>query len=283
MKIQNTLYSSKQKYTAQHFTSNYRCVFNAVNGEKKLLYKNNTCFFRDDVQWEPLVEFLEKWSNTTEKVTIYSFGCSEGAEPFSLAMLLIEKIGKEKAKKFFPIIASDIDSKILENPKRGIITVSKDDLQYIKKVIGESYRKYITFDSNFRQNNEFQEQVCLGQIKPILEDTVTFKTCNFADDIPSIKPYNSFVMCRNFLNYYNYYTEQRPLVKRLSEQLGNNSFCLLGDYDGNDMINLFTEMGFTYPGHINFLLEKEPPKQKGLFANPLFWLKTHIPKNEQTV
>lgn len=260
------------------FTSNNREVYGTINGAKKLLYRTNTCFFRDDLRWNEFADFLIKKYQNTPKVNVYSYGCSEGAEPFSLAMLLIEKLGKEKAKKFFPIIASDIDSKILENPKKGIITPSKEDLENMGSVLGSNYTKYITFDSNFNIDTELEDEICKGRIKPILQDTVIFKKANFIDDLNNIEPDNSIIICKNFLNYYNNHTEQRPLIKRLGERLNSNSFCLLGDFDGNDMIQLFEEMGFKETAFSSFLLEKKPAPEKNFLSNPFYLFSTFIRK-----
>lgn len=260
-----------------NFTSNNRLVYNTINGKEKLIYKNNSCYFRDDLNWQKFTDFIIKKYQGVEKVNLYSYGCSEGAEPFSIAMLLMEKLGLEKAKKFFPILASDIDKEIIKNPQQGIIKVSDEDLEYIKKTIGNNYNKYINLDNKFKKDLFLKDTVYDGTVKPILKDAVIFKNNNIANDIQNIEPNNSIVVCKNFLNYYDYYEEQKPLVKKLSERLNENSFCLLGDFDGYDTVQLFKEYGFNETD-IFFLLEKKTSFEKTSFNNPFLFFSNFMKK-----
>lgn len=227
-----------------NFMSNCRLVYDAASRSKDLLYRNNSCFYRDDLNWEKLIKTLEEKYKDASKVNIYCFGCSEGAEPISLAMLLMEKLGVEKSNKFFPIMASDIDSEILKNPTQGIITISKDDVKEIQKFLGESHSKYLEFDSTFKENKFLNEEVSIGKIKPVLKNKITYKQAEIQNSIQNIIPDNSVVLCRNFWPYIKDYQEQKTIINKLFKQLGNNSLCIIGDFDGYDTEMCFFDSGF---------------------------------------
>lgn len=260
------------------FTSNARHV---LDESGQLLYRNSTAFFREDLNWGKFADTLIEKYKDVDKVHIYNYACSEGAEPLSLAMLLIEKLGKEKANKFFPIIASDIDVEVLKNPKQGIIKPSKEDIEYIKNELKSNYSKYIEFDNDFKYDSNLREHLCSGRIKPILKDAVNFKNMNIMEDIANIDKDNSIVMCRNFWPYLNY-ENQLKLVQTLSEKLGENSMCVIGDFDYgigamleskqfHDYFNGF-DAGCTY-GIKHLYYVKNPPKKHTYFCNPNFLMK----------
>lgn len=179
---------------------------------------------------------IKKYKNA-EKVNIYCYACSEGAEPFSLAMLLLKTLKdqgikdiQKEFKKFFPIIASDIDEEILKNPKQGIIKLSRSDIKRIETILGKDYSDFIEFDNNFQYSDFHKEWVCNGKIKPILKDKVIFKTADIRSDILNIKGNNNVILCRNFWTHL-LKTDQQELAKNLFKNIGENSMCIIGEHD----------------------------------------------------
>lgn len=229
-----------------------------------------------DLDWHKLANILvEKYKNTN-KVNIYCYACSEGAEPLSLAMLLIEKLGKEEAQKFFPIIASDIDEEIFKNAQNGIIKLSKWDIDNIKRILGDNYSKYIEFDNNFKKDPNLNDEVCTGRIKSILDGTVIFNgNVDIRKSITNIEKNNSVVLCRNFWPYIPE-KDQSQLAKDLFEQLGENSMCVIGSYDirkANAGLTLlhknFKKYDNTCDENCLFYV-KDTSKEKKTLSNPFF-------------
>lgn len=257
------------------FKANSRPVRDAMG---KLLYLNNSCFFRDDLKWHKLADMLIEKYKDIPKVKIHCAACSEGAEPYSLAMILIEKLGKEKAQKFFPIEASDINEEILRNPKQGIMKLSEDDIKEIRKVLKINPQKYLDIDNKYEYSQELRGIVCTGKIKNILKDTVTFKKASFEDVIPKARSHNSVVMARNFWIYPKE-SEREHLAKKLFGELGNNSLCVIGELDNLDLENpaystqkCLISAGFK-PSDIGYCLTKDSPAEKSYLNNPQY-LKT---------
>lgn len=244
-----------QKYNSQiYFKSNNRTV--TSNG--KFLYKNASGFFRQDLNWNNLVEHLSEKYKQYNKVTIYCYACSEGAEPFSMAMLLIEKLGKEKAQKFFPIIASDIDSKILENPKKGILKLSAADIKNMDKFLGNNHKKYVEYterDYMFKHDSELEDEVCEGRIKPILENKVIFKNADILKDIDNINTNNNIIMCRNMWGYIGEKAEWDMLAKKIANKTDNNSLCIVGSQEILPIPSLLFDNGLE-PGGVYHCYEK---------------------------
>lgn len=256
------------------FKANSRAVRDTVGN---LLYLNNSCFFRDDLNWHKLADMLIEKYKDIPKVKIKCAACSEGAEPYSLAMILIEKLGKEKAQKFFPIEASDINEEILRNPKQGIMKLSQEDIRGIKK-LKINPQKYMDIDNKFEYSQELRGIVCTGRIKPILQDAVTFKKASFEDVIPEARSHNSVVMARNFWIYPKE-SEREYLAKRLFSELGDNSVCVIGELDNLDLENpaystqkCLTSAGFKL-SDVGYCFTKGISADKSYLSNPQY-LKT---------
>jgi chemotaxis methyl-accepting protein methylase len=261
--------SNSNKNIKTTFTSNYRDVTDKLT--KKLLYKNNSWFFRSDLEWKSLATELERKYKNVDKVNVHCFACSEGTEPFSLAMMLMEEMGPKKAQKFFPIIASDIDAEILVEPKKGILNVSEDDLVNIKANIGDNYKKYINISENYTFSPKLSYKVCSGTVTPLLRDAVVFKNYDIKSRITDVPKRNTVLLCRNFWSYLdkpyqkNNYA-QKKLLENINTKFGsnNNSMIIIGDFDRNCFIEEeLVEKGSFYNTYISevFATEYEPKER----------------------
>ncbi len=93
------------------------------NHHKDVLYKNNSFLLRKDLEWNMLAKHIIK----ENPKNIYCYACSDGSEPYSIAISLISKLGYENAQKYFPIIARDIDLDIINKASTGAIYITKKD------------------------------------------------------------------------------------------------------------------------------------------------------------
>lgn len=257
----NSAQSNLNKKT--NFTANYREVYDKVT--RHTLYRNNSCFFRKDLVWDKFVDLLEKKYKNVDKVNIHCFACSDGSEPFSLAMMLIEKLGYKKAQKFFPIIASDMDSEILREPKKGIINISDIDLEHIEQNLGTNYKKYMTLSEDAVYSTKLGAKVRTGIIDPIILSSVKFKNYVMQTRIVDVPKRNSVLMSRNVWPYF-----ERPyqkddslgfkMLEKASNQLGDNSLIVIGDFDNR--------------------ITGDRLKAKGFFGTEVDWVYTkgYVPK-----
>ena len=84
---------------------------------------NHTFFMREPRHFSYLMEKVlpELKSEVKNKdLRIWSAGCSSGEEPYTIAFIIDEFFGKEKALWDTKILATDISSKVLENATKGI-------------------------------------------------------------------------------------------------------------------------------------------------------------------
>ncbi|MDQ3231939.1 MAG: chemotaxis-specific protein-glutamate methyltransferase CheB [Pseudobdellovibrionaceae bacterium] len=86
---------------------------------------NKTDFFREPAHFKFLLDtFLPKWDRLQPngRLRVWSAACSTGEEPYTLAMVLNRYFQDESR---FEILASDIDTEVLEKASNGVYPVSR--------------------------------------------------------------------------------------------------------------------------------------------------------------
>lgn len=206
--------------TSPAFTSNSRSVYK--NGE--LLYKNKTNFFRDDLEWNGFIDFLDYKYKNSDKVNVINSACSDGAEPFSLALLLIEKF-KAAASKFFPIKASDIDEEIINRAQNEPCNITDNELFTINKHSNYNLYKY------FNITKPTDTNYSMGLLpKKTFKPNIEFKKSDILTELKLLEPKNNIIMCRNF---WTYLPEQnvKAMVDIFKEKLDETSTVVIGELE----------------------------------------------------
>lgn len=146
-----------------------------------------TYFFRDLHVLDLAIEHLIPAVMGRSKTRVWDAGCATGPEPYSVAILLAESMGRF-AFRNLQIIASDHDE---GNNFDSIITEGiypADPLSRIPKDLFDKY--FVPAD----KNGHFQ-------IIELIRDSVTFRT----HDLLSLKPVGedfSLVVCKNVLLHF---------------------------------------------------------------------------------
>lgn len=142
-----------------------------------------TYFFRDSQTIELMVKFLVKYSSGKSHIKIWNPGCASGQEPYTLAMILAENMGRF-AFKNVEIHATDIDaSNLFQKPiMDGIFPY--EDLQRIPKHLFDKYFQLIS------GNNYQIDYILRSRMKYIKHNLTSLK--------PIDKDY-SLVLCKNVL------------------------------------------------------------------------------------
>ena len=180
---------------------------------------NLTSFFREDHHFEFLGKtllpaLLEKKlkNNLPRRLRIWSAGCSTGEEPYSIAMVLKEVLGRDD-KWDARILATDLDTKVLEKASSGVYEqqrvegLTKNRLQrWIKKGSGNNAGKV--------------------RVSPELQEIITFKQLNLMNDWPMSGPFD-LIFCRNVVIYFNKPTQQ-VLFDRYAGLLDEDGHLFLG-------------------------------------------------------
>ncbi|RLF58856.1 MAG: protein-glutamate O-methyltransferase CheR [Thermoplasmata archaeon] len=161
---------------------------------RKELTVNVTEFFRDHTTFNTLQNEVipEVINQNNDNIRIWSAGSSDGREAYSIAMLFIEKMGEQQAKRKLKIIGTDIDKDCLEYARKGTYSGKSgygqmdvgDQLGYFK-----SYKKYVDINDGSYT------------FKPAVREIVNFE---FHDLISGRKKSNfDIIFCRNVVIYFN--------------------------------------------------------------------------------
>ena len=180
---------------------------------------NKTEFFRERHHFEFLRDVvLPNYSSTgsNRPLLIWSAGCSNGAEPYSLAMIC-EDFARSSSGFHFEILASDISTEVLRTAMRAIYPHSA-----IAPVSMELRKRYLLHDPG---NDEVR-------IVPDLRRKVTFKHHNLMDEPYPASRATDIVFCRNLLIYFDRAT-QRAVLSRLCRCLRPGGYLFLGHSEGS--------------------------------------------------
>lgn len=173
---------------------------------------NVTDFFRDPEVFEAVKSLvlprLMEHRSPSEPLRIWVAGCSTGEEAYSLAMILIEYLGREWTSRPIQIFASDIDGKAVDKARVGFYP---DTIR--ARVSEERLRRFFTATPGGFQINKSIRDLCV------------FSTQNVAQDPPFSRI--DLVSCRNLLIYLETPLQRRVLA-RLHYALKPQGFLLLG-------------------------------------------------------
>lgn len=262
------------QYSTINFKTSYRKVIKPsyIMGD---CYEASTYFFRKDLQWNKFFNhIIEKYQNTP-KVNVFSLASSDGSEAYSIAMILISKLGEKVAKKFFPVIAVDFDRTITRNARKGFMNLSADDELRINKYTGNKLNNFFEptnqrFLSEPMGSSGTQELLTKFKTKPILEDKVVFITEDLNTYVEKMPDKNNLIFCRNCWPYL--WRTSDKFAQKLSLKTDMNSYLVVGDFDAlccpmnlkncygfsmsKDFKNVFDKSGSNYHDRMRVFFNK---------------------------
>ncbi len=205
---------------------------------------NVSSLFRDAKRWEELnrhlPELVKRSSDAAKSaeprtLRVWSAGCSIGAEPYTLAVLLEELMAQHLAPKFdYHVLCTDIDSTMLQRAKDGVFTDA--ETKEVPKTLLVKYFKYIE-----RPKSEWAVRSAANvfyETAPLLRSKMKFIIHNLLDE--RWEKGFDLIICRNVLIYFNNDIKEK-LFKRFHEALFENGILFIGG----------TEVMFS-PGDIGF-------------------------------
>lgn len=176
---------------------------------------NKTDFFRERNHFDYIVsQILPAYSCEGRRtVRCWSAACSNGAEPYTLAMVL-DDYAQAHGGLDYEILATDLDSNMLETGIKGIYPA-----EMVEPVPAAMRRRYV-MEPKDRSRREVR-------ISPTLRKKVSFGRLNLMNDHYPIGAPVDVIFCRNVLIYFDKPT-QHKVVTRLCEQLRPGGYLLLG-------------------------------------------------------
>lgn len=164
------------------------------------LTTNLTSFFREAHHFPILAEHLRKVS-PKQSIRIWCSASSTGEEPYSIAMTVLETLGiPGKGGATVSIIASDLDTNVLEVAKKGVYPVDR-----VSKLSPDRLKRF------FLKGTGSQDG--LVAVRPEVRQLVEFKRINLLDSAYSIKGGLDVIFCRNVMIYFDKPTQYKILQK----------------------------------------------------------------------
>lgn len=182
---------------------------------------NTSEFFRDQKVYSLLQReiFPEIMHSFQGKMVVWSAGCSIGAEPYTVAIILHQL----QALSRWEIIATDMDDKALLTAQQGCYNIKQ--LGRTPAALLEAY---------------FSREKELYCIKPEIREAVRFRQHNMLTDDPI--PRCHILFCRNVFIYFKPQT-QHFLLERFSRIIVPGGFIVIGsaEYIANSAQYSFTK------------------------------------------
>jgi len=217
--MQSRLIKRLRDLKLDNFTEYYDYLINNFEDEKinfiNSITTNKTDFFRENDHFEfmknkILPDFEKKNEN---ELRIWSAGCSTGEEPYTIAITLFEYFNGKAAPEFL-ILATDIDTQVLEKAQEG--NYSADHLADVDPKYLKSYFMY-----NCNDKGDFYK------VKDQLKQKVYFRRLNLLQDEYPMKKKFDIIFCRNVIIYFDRET-QKKLFEQYYKYLKDDGYLLIG-------------------------------------------------------
>lgn len=197
-----------------------------------------TYLFRDKVI-ENLPDFiLDRFPNGSD---IICYACSNGHEPYSIAMKMSDTVGRENAKKKYPIKAYDMCEDTIKICQDGKIVLPSNVHDIMREKTSFSFSDAFSeghplLDNPIGRrispavpNNEISYKV--HDVNSPLREMVTFDTGNILENVKNLS-FNKPVVFLFRNVWFNFDSaEARFITHHLAKNLPKGSLLVLGDRD----------------------------------------------------
>ncbi|WP_223274719.1 protein-glutamate O-methyltransferase CheR [Tateyamaria sp. syn59] len=179
------------------------------------LTTNVSQFFREaqhfDMLCDALLPTFRERIRTGQRIRIWSAGCSNGQEPYSVAMHLLS-LEPSLADADFRILATDIDPNVIAFAQQGKYAPAQ------LKGVPKSHLHGFTM----AHPDDGGDRVMSERLKTV----VSFRELNLFDDWPMQFPFDA-IFCRNVVIYFDQPTQER-LWPRFSTRIRPGGLLFLG-------------------------------------------------------
>ncbi|MCA8950883.1 MAG: protein-glutamate O-methyltransferase CheR [Planctomycetes bacterium] len=173
------------------------------------LTTNLTSFFREAHHFAGLAKLVQEHrAMRRPRLRVWSSACSTGQEPYSIALTLQRELGD--APWDTKVLATDLDSKVLEVARRGEYAAAEID----------------NVPADLRGGFEAGSDRGRRRIGVGARQLITFRQLNLLESWPMKGPFDA-IFCRNVLIYFANDT-QRQLVERFVRYVRPGGYLFLG-------------------------------------------------------
>lgn len=175
------------------------------------LTTNETSWFRDQEPFSVLTESvlpdLAAARGPQHTLRIWSAACSSGQEPYSLAMLLQDKL---PAGWNYQMVASDLSTEMLARAEKGRFSQLEMNRGLPAAMLVRHFERVGTD----------------WQVAAALRRNITFQSINLATPLPALPPFD-VVFLRNVLIYFDVETK-RAVLNRIRKLIRPDGWLFLG-------------------------------------------------------
>lgn len=195
----------------------YDVTMNEFNRLMELITTNETSFFRNEPQLTafadevlPLILKRKQEQRGPKSLRIWSAGCSTGEEPYTLAIILLERM-KTLAGWSVEIVANDISEQVLQTARRGEYAGLT-----LRNIRPEILTRYF-----LRRGDKY----C---VKPEVKALVKFSHMNLNDPRKiSLMTNMDVIFCRNVMIYFSMEVKKQ-LVRGFYSALNPGGYLFIG-------------------------------------------------------
>lgn len=178
-----------------------------------------SCFFREPFSFalfEKLLPALIENKPVGSEIRIWSAGCADGQEAYSIAILMEEAIAAKGRGMRFRIFATDVSKETLKAAEAGAY-----GFEAVKDVRAGQLQKYFTLAGS------------IYRVAPVLKGNVGFSVYDLLDRKtahPAESIFGGFdiVFCRNVLLYYNA-GQRRFMMEKLAKSVEDGGTLVVGE------------------------------------------------------
>ncbi|WP_275075381.1 CheR family methyltransferase [Providencia rettgeri] len=174
------------------------------------LTTNLTAFFREPHHFVTLTDFIRTRKNSP--ITIWCAASSTGEEPYSIAMILSDVLGPNAVNA--KVIASDIDTEVLEKAKQGVYRIEE-----LKSLSALQRQRYF-----MKGVGEFEGY---ARVKPALRQMIEFRYLNLSDHDWQLQHRFDAIFCRNVMIYFDK-DMQIKMLERFAPLLKPDGLLFIG-------------------------------------------------------
>ena len=199
---------------------------------------NKTHFFREDFHFEDLRDrVLPEFAENGQEIKMYCSASSTGEEPYSMKITIreVESIMGKQIRS--SIIATDIDTDVLQYAANGIYRFQKSSKEFPDWISPQIYFKK-------RVQKGLAGDEILIKIKDDLKRDMIFSQMNLSDEnYPFERHQFDVVFCRNVLIYFSV-ADQNKILKKLFRILKIGGTLYIGHSENpHDLINYVERVG----------------------------------------
>jgi chemotaxis methyl-accepting protein methylase len=191
------------------------CLNNSLHISYTLFFRNVIDFaLFENFVFPEIVTVKEKKASHT--IRMWSAGCADGPEAYSLAMIADKVISDRKLRSSVMVFGTDVSSANIEKARAGVY--NRDPLQNVKLSYLERY--FTAKKSQFAVNEKIRNQVdffCGDLIDP-----------EFSSPPAAIFADFDIIACCNMMIYYNEAIQQ-VILKKLYRSLSPDGYLMVGE------------------------------------------------------